>query len=308
MMTNGKLLSVWLDKLVAKAAQDPSINKMPGMAKAQQQLATQLATMAAAGKSAMAFCLMRPRGPKGALMHGVFVQQTTGNAAAALAANMAGFQRLYGPSGMKLPDRAIAIKLQPNAFVLDGVNFDRITMHVSVPNNPALPQSAIAQSVITSMYGLHGTKIDMGAVNKTHLAGGLNASRGELAKAVTAVRMQQDVLDSQPDIAVQTVHVLPHPQIVAYLPVDSWLRLAMARMAAASGGAPLAQAGAAPANPMTVSVATSGSQVAGQWFIPTDQLTALAGDGRAVMMMVMMSMMNGQQPPPPPNAPGNQGG
>ncbi len=302
MRTNGKALSVWLDKLEAKAAQDPAINKVPGLAKARQQLATQLAAMAAAGRSVRAYDLMPPRGPKGALMHGVFVQRTTGNAAAALAANMAGVQH----ASMTFPGRAVAVKLQPNAFVLDGVNFDRLTMHVSVPNNPALPASPMVQSVIKAIYGLHGTKIDAGAVDKTHVVGGLNASRGELANAVTAVRMRRDVLDSQPEIAAQAAHVLPHPLMVAYLPVDSWLKLAMDRMSSANGAAPPAQAGAAPANPVTLSLGTTGSQVAGQLFFPTDQLTALASDGRALMMMVMMSMMNGQQPPPPPpGQPGN---
>ncbi len=302
---NGKTLVAWLDKLATKAAQDPAINDVAGIAKARRQLKKQLAAMAAAGTSATAFDLMRPSGPQGVLMHGVFVQTTSGNAAAVLAANMAGLQRVYGPTGMTLPDGSVAIKLQPNAFVLDRVNFDRMTMHVSVPANPALPQFPMVQGVMTSIYGRHGTKIDVGVVNTTHIVGGINLSQGELAKAVKAVRMQQDPLDGQPTISGQAAHVLAHPQAVAYLPVDSWLRLAMARMAAASGGAPLAPAGAAPANPITVSVATRGNQVAEQLFIPTDQLTALAGDGRAVMMMVMMSMMNGQQPPPPP--PGGAG-
>jgi hypothetical protein len=307
MMTNGKPLAGWLEKLMAKAAQDPAIAKLSGMTAAQQQMQTKLATMAAAGNVVTAFNLMAPAGPKGALMHGVLVQQTSGSAAAELAASMTTFERMYGPRGMTLPNGNIAVKLHPNAFVLDGVNFDRIIMHVSVPNNPTLPQSPMVQSMIAAIYGRHGTKIDLGAVNKTHLVGGINASRGELANAVTAVRMGRDVLDGQPEIKGQASHVLSHPLMVAYLPVDSWVRLAMDRMSSANGGPPPAPAGAVPASPVTLSLGTSGSQIAGQWFIPTDQLTALAADGRALMMMVMMSMMNGQQPPPPPDAPGQQG-
>ncbi|NNM88398.1 MAG: hypothetical protein HKL95_07750 [Phycisphaerae bacterium] len=303
MMTNGKPLAGWLEKLVAKAVQDPAIDRLSGMAKAQQQIQTNLATLAAAGNVVTAFDLMAPAGAKDALMHGVLVQQTSGSAAAALAANMTNLERMYGSTGMTLPNGNISVKLQPNAFVLDGVNFDRMIMHVY----PALPQSPMVQSTIAAIYGRHGTKIDLGAVNKTDLVGGINTSRGELANAVTAVRMRQDVLDGQPEITAQAAHVLPHPQIVAYLPLDSWVRLAMARMSAANAGAAPAQAGAAPAGPMTMSVGTRGSQVAGQLFIPTAQLTALAADGRALMMMVMMSMMNGQQPPPPPDAPGQQG-
>ena len=308
MTSNGRSLVAWLDKILAQAAQDKSITTLPGFAKARLRLQTQLATMMKAGNSTTSSEVLYPVGPKEALMHGLLVQQTSGNAAAVLAANMIGLGRMYGPGGMALPHGNVAVKLQPNAFVLDGVNFDRMTMHISVPDNPALPDAGVAQSVIASIYGRHGTQVDMGAVDRAHVVAGVNVSRRELAKAIAAVRMRQDVLDGQREITAQASHVLPHPQMVAYLPLDAWVRLAMDRMSAANGGTPPPQAGAGPVNPVTISLGIHGPQVAGQVFIPTDQLKALAADGRAVMMMVMMSMMNGQQPPPPPDVPGNQGG
>jgi hypothetical protein len=173
----------------------------------------------------------------------------------------------------------------PGAKTVDGVTLDQFTTKFAV--NPQTPQEQQAAFMMQMLYGPNGMNGYAGAVGNDKMVGLVGGNEALLTSAVQAAKSDNDTLAKGP--AAGVIKALPQSHRGAvFVPIDTIATTVLDVMAARGmpGGVKL------PPNlpPLGAAIATEGTAVRVEGYIPAQTVQALIAAG---MQMWLQNMQGG---------------
>jgi len=250
---------------------------------------------ATAALTSSAFGTLVPTGPLGqeAILQGVGV--TSGDAKVLLDAQqqMASSQQammdMFYPPQMR---GMVKFNFTPNAKTIDGVQFNQIQQKVNLqqPGQPNNPQMAQMQQLMNWVYGPNGATGLLGALDAKTVIGAFGTSDTMISKTIASAKAGQDTLSQTPEIAAVAKELPKQRMVAVFFGLDQLV----------STAANYAKMFGMPVNfqlpqnlpPIGATVATEGSAIRADGYVPTQLLQSIIAAG----IQSYMQMQGGQAP------------
>ena len=263
------LVSTFIDKLISNPAfATPKDGEpKPGVAAARKamELQKQLLAITSGGAFVMT---VPPEGGKNGWVHGSMLANTTD--AAKCIALQTEYLKASATDGGLSPEIKTVIVIDEKGVTIKGMHFNKITVN-AVARDEANPGPGIkeAAGMIKMIYGPEGIVMYSGAVGKQVLTV-FGTDAKYLEAAVDAAEKQSLDVAAAPEITAGQDQLVKSPNVVAYLPVSRWVKLAKP----AEGGDAPAPAAVADV-PMVISAGAGTSSATVEMFVPMSTLSAL---------------------------------
>ena len=235
--------------------------------------------------------------PKGALGQEAifqFVSVNRGDAQAMMQGQQEMLNSQQALTEMFMPAEAqqqIKVSFTPNAKTVDGVALNLFQTKFSPPaGQKQTPQQMQMQQMMAWMYGPNGMNGYFGAIGEDKLIAGVGAPDALLQQLVASAKADQDNLSNSTAIKAVAPKLPQQKMAVAYFAADQ-LATTIANYAKMFGMPINFQM---PQNlpPVGMSLATEGSAIRADGYVPAQLVQSLV----AAVQQVMMQMQGGQQP------------